>query len=264
MAGICCRSEIRDEAARRLRATETNAPKPWDLDADAPAEKSAPTASTALPQTTKKRSLAEQAMYEFSPEGLKKSVASGYLQNAANLASSIPAQVIGGLVGGARALFPGEQGVGAKWSEKVSNALTYQPVTKAAQDQAAAIAYPFEKANEGLGYVGEQVGGNAGRTIGENLIPVVSTVAPGPKMLRKARAAEEGKNANRFPVRDETTGATSYYAPEDVAWARKNPELLAAHEILRKYDIATDPSKTNPTNANLRRTTLLYSTYCRV
>ena len=206
------------------------------------------------PEPAPKPHLLQQAINSFKPY-------LGALETGVEMATSVPAQALGGYAGIAGSLLPGDQGQGAKWSENVANALTYRPMTKSGQDISAAVAYPFEKANEGLGYVGEKVGGDAGRTIGENLIPAVGTVVPGLPKARKATAnriqsvldfRENAKKESAFPVRDEATGEITYYRPEEVRYARENAPMIEAGQVAQDMGIKINPAKTNPTKENLR------------
>lgn len=206
------------------------------------------------PEPAPKPHLLQQAINSFKPYV-------GALETGAEMVTSIPAQALGGYAGIAGSMLPGEQGQGADWSQKVANALTYHPKTKSGQDISAAVAYPFEKANEGLGYVGEKVGGEAGRTVGENVIPVVSTVIPGLPKARKAAAnriqaaldnPQNVKNQSAFPVRDEATGEITYYRPEEVKYARDNAHLIEAGRLAQEMGIKVNPARTNPTKENVR------------
>ena len=168
----------------------------------------------------------------------------------ANLGTGTIGQAVGGLAGLAGAALPGPQGQGAAWSQKVSNALTYQPQTNAAQTALGGVGKGFEYANEKLGQAGEAVGGNVGRSIGENAIPVAMTVAPVPKLLRQARvaAALPPENMIPAPLSEGTPG--KFYAPQDVTVARNMAEKLRAHDLAQENKIATVPSETNPTRTN--------------
>jgi len=241
--------KIRDEASRRLRATETNQPKPWEMDADAPAEPAAP---TALPQAKKQMSPFAQGVVDLSPAKA--------LYGLAETGSQMVTGAAGQAIGGWRGISSLLRGEGLdKAVEKIrgtEDALTYQPHSAQGKQIAQAVAYPFEQFNEGAGKIGESVGGAGGRAIGENILPVAGTVLPAKPMLRQARAAAEAKNQFKFPVRDEATGAVTYYDPEKVGFARENAAKLEAHELARKHGIATDPYSTNPTRGNEIRTGL--------
>jgi hypothetical protein len=171
----------------------------------------------------------------------------GPLEAGAQMLSGAAAMPIAGVAGGVRAMFPGPEGVGAETVKDVSEALTYNPVTKAGRDVSAAVALPFEKANEGLGYVGGKVGGilgneAAGQVIGENLLPAAMTVLPAPKILRSARAAGERAAAAKQLALE--TGA------------RKNAAALDALTAAEQEGIATNPATTNPTLLNRTRQAL--------
>lgn len=198
---------------------------PWEID-DAP--KAKPAKKSALQRTL----------------DYARGAVVGPLEAGAQMLSGAAAMPIAGVAGGVRAMFPGPEGVGAETVKDVSEALTYQPVTKAGRDVSAAIALPFEKANEGLGYVGGKVGGilgneAAGQVIGENLLPAATTVLPAPKILRSARAA--GERAAAAKQLELETGA------------RRNAPVLDALAAAEKEGIATNPATTNPTLMNRTR-----------
>ena len=136
-------------------------------------------------------------------------------------------------------------------SEKVANALTYQPRNQAAKKALGLLGEGMEAANTKLGDVGEAVGGNAGRTIGENALPVAMTVAPVPKVAQSIRA---NPKFTAFPKSRPTAGFVSesgdVIPAKDVGYARENAPKLEAQEIAQKYGIVTDPSLTNPTTLN--------------
>ena len=94
-----------------------------------------------------------------------------------------------------------------------------------------------------------QVGGDAGRTIGENALPVALTVAPVPKVARSIRA---NPKFTAFPKSRPTAGFVSesgdVIPAKDVGYARENAPKLEAQEIAQKHGIVTDPSLTNPTS----------------
>jgi len=148
-------------------------------------------------------------------------------------------------------MFPGAPGVGAETSQKVAEALTYQPRNQAAKKAMSLLGEGMEAVNTKLGDIGENIAGNAGRTIGEAALPVALTVAPVPKV---ARAIRENPTFTAFPKsRPEAgfVGENGEVVPaKDVKFARENAAKLEAHEIAQKHGIVTDPSVTNPTRTN--------------
>jgi len=184
---------------------------------------------------------------------LKKGAANIYAapEVLTNLATGFAGQALGGYAGLAGSLLPGEQGQGAKWSEKVAHALTYEPRTDAAKYALGKVGEGFEYANTKVGDVGESVGGNAGRTIGESALPAMLAAAPLPKVVRNIRANPE---FTMLPKSRATAGFVSesgdVVPAKDVLYARENAPKLEAGELAQKHGIAIDPSLTNPTRLN--------------
>ena len=177
----------------------------------------------------------------------------------ANFATGALGQAVGGWAGIGASLLPGEEGQGARVSEKVAHALTYQPRNQAAKKALGLLGEGMEYVNTKLGDIGESISGNAGRTIFESALPVAMTVAPLPKVIKNIRANPEftalpksRKSQSGIPVRDETTGEITYYSPEEVRYARENAPLLEAGQLAQDMGIKINPARTNPTKQNLR------------
>lgn len=205
---------------------------PWKIDDTVTANVPWKIDDTVEPAPVLKKTLGQQFM-----EGI------GNISSApevvANLATGALGQAVGGLAGGVRAMLPGPEGVGAETSKQVSEALTYQPRNPAAKKALELVGKGFEYANEKLGDVGEVVGGNAGRTIGENALPVAMTVAPVPKLVKSFRA-------NPSLVLSEPKAP----APADIQTARELAPALDAAEVAKQHGIVTNPTRTNPTRMN--------------
>jgi len=169
----------------------------------------------------------------------------------ANLATGGLGQALGGYAGIAGSILPGPQGQGAEWSEKVANALTYQPRNQAAKKALGLLGEGMETVNTKLGDVGESVGGNAGRTIGESALPAMLAAAPLPKVVQNIRA---NPKFTMLPKSRATAGFVSesgdVVPAKDVLYARENAPKLEAGELAQKHGIAIDPSLTNPTRLN--------------
>lgn len=105
---------------------------------------------------------------------------------------------VGGLAGFADVIRGKSAEEATKTIQDIQQAMTYQPRTEAGKTLSQAIAYPFEKASEGLGWVGGKIGGAfgdeaAGEAIGESAIPVAATLlgarpamAVGSKLAKQA------------------------------------------------------------------------------
>ena len=83
-------------------------------------------------------------------------VGGGPAEALASMATGMVAQPVGGLAGLVGALLPGEPGQGAAVSEKVSNALTYKPRTKAGTNIAEVLGLPGALVNKAANAVGER------------------------------------------------------------------------------------------------------------
>ena len=120
---------------------------------------------------------------------MRGSASGGLIETGLGAITGLGASALGGLAGLAGTLIPGERGQGARVSRYIQEGLTYQPRTQQGQSMTAALALPFELATEGAGRIGEAIGGPAaGRTIGEAVPAVASTLLPAPKMLAAAKA----------------------------------------------------------------------------
>jgi hypothetical protein len=144
-------------------------------------------------------------------------IATGARECAFTLASGMAAAPIAGLAGLAGAALPGPEGQGARWSQGVQNALTYEPRSATGKAVSETVAAPLTLAGEYAGkagaYLGNKIGGAlggergalegeaAGRTIGEVAPAVAATVAGGVSALRarpgspKATEAEAASRA---------------------------------------------------------------------
>jgi hypothetical protein len=169
----------------------------------------------------------------------------------ASMGTGLVGQALGGYAGMLGAVLPGPEGQGAKWSENVANAMTYQPRNEAGKKALDLMGQGFEKVNEKLGDVGGAVGGEVGRSIGETALPVAMTLAPVPKV---ARAIRQNPTFTAFPKSRPEAGfvtpAGEAVPAKDVLFARQNQGRLAAHELAQKHGIVTNPAETNPTKKN--------------
>lgn len=169
----------------------------------------------------------------------------------ANLATSGLGQVAGGFHGLGTVLTGGGLDKAVENVQNTAGALTYQPRNQAAKKAVNLLGEGMEAANTKLGDVGEAVGGNAGRTIGESALPVALTVAPVPKLVKSFR---ENPALTAFPKSRPEAGFVddqgNVVPAKDVLYARQNAPKLEAHELAQKHGIVTDPSLTNPTRTN--------------
>ena len=165
---------------------------------------------------------------------MRGSASGGLIETGLGAITGLGASALGGLAGLAGTLIPGERGQGARVSRYVQEGLTYQPRTQQGQAMTAALALPFELATEGAGRVGEAIGGPAaGRTIGEAVPAVVSTLLPVPKML----AAAKTRGAQQAAQQMKTNIALSY----------ENAPQIEAAQTAQRLSLAVPPSISNPT-----------------
>jgi hypothetical protein len=192
------------------------------------------------------KSLGQQVLEGSNPLNVLRGVGETGMQ----MGSGMLAQAAGGLRGLGTLVTGGGLDEAVKKIRGTEEAMTYQPRSDYGKTLSNAVAYLPEKANEALGAAGEAVGGAGGRTIGENILPVATTVLGGRAAMRSARAAAERAPENMIPAPLSEGTPGKFYAPQDVATARNMAEKLRAHDIARKNDIATVPSETNPTLTN--------------
>lgn len=132
-----------------------------------------------------------------------------------SIGTGMVAPVAGGWAGLAGAVLPGPTGQGARWSEKVTDALTYQPRGKVAQNIVDVAAIPgevVEHVASKVGDHGEQVSPGLA-TIGKtsvHALPLLLGARAGtkqaPKLTPKQVAAAEARDAG-FTLTPEEMGA---------------------------------------------------------
>jgi hypothetical protein len=175
---------------------------------------------------------------------MRGSASGGLIETGLGAITGLGASALGGLAGLAGTLIPGERGQGARVSRYIQEGLTYQPRTQQGQAMTAALALPFELATEGAGRVGEAIGGPAaGRTIGEAVPAIVSTLLPAPKMLAAAKARGAQTAARQL----ETNIAQSY----------ENAPRIEAAQTANQLGISLNPAASNPTTPNKLKSVLL-------
>lgn len=165
---------------------------------------------------------------------MRGSASGGLIETGLGAVTGLGSSIVGGLAGIAGTLIPGERGQGARVSRYIQEKMTYQPRTQQGQAMTTALALPFELATEGAGRLGEVIGGPAaGRTIGEAVPAVASTLLPVPKMLTAAKARGTQQAARQM----ETNIALSY----------ENAPQIEAAQTAQRLNIALPPSISNPT-----------------
>lgn len=122
----------------------------------------------------------------------------GLVEAAMSLGSGMAGQVAGGLAGIAGTLLPGDQGQGARWTEGVSNAMTYQPRSEAGQRTIEGIAEPLQFIGEGLdafGGVVTDATGSPESGVAARVIPEAAMMAFGGLFRPRASAPTAARTA---------------------------------------------------------------------
>lgn len=171
--------------------------------------------------------------------------AKGVLELGAALGSAAVAGPVAGLAGIAGAVVPGPEGQGARMVERVSNALTYQPRTKEAQDAVGLVAAPFEylasKADQAGAATAEATGSPLlGAAVNTGIQALPMAAGPAFAAARPALAARGAKNLaasdalrEQNAVRDTTVNTAmdeGYVMPPSAnnpTWMNKKLESIA-------------------------------------
>lgn len=143
----------------------------------------------------------------------------GAIEGGLQLGSSMVAAPAAGLAGIAGALLPGEAGQGARWTEAVQQALTYQPRTESGQRTTAAVNAPFEwlsrQADRAGGAVAEATDSplaGAAVNTGIQMLPAAAFHVAG-----RARPAPRGANPRIEPTISEPEAAARTYVADRTA-----------------------------------------------
>ena len=180
---------------------------------------------------------------------------------ALSLVSGLGTQISGGLSGLATTgynlatgkSFDEAAGAGADVARNTMN-LARQPHTAEGQAAQHVVTYLPEKATEGWrkigGAVGEAVNGEKGRIAGEELggagMQSLMAVAPGPSMLKQARAAAANK-----PITPAEAAATypDRQTPTQIKQAVDNAASVEAAQASQKYGVALDLTQLDKSTA---------------
>lgn len=112
--------------------------------------------ASALRQTSAQAPVAEAAPQKGGLLG----ELGGIGETALSMGTGMVGSAVGGLAGIAGSVLPGEQGQGARWTEGVQNALTYQPRTEEGQRDSGLLAKPFELLDKGATWLGDPTEAN--------------------------------------------------------------------------------------------------------
>jgi len=119
-----------------------------EYDVDAPDEKTAWQWANAMH--------AKSQVQPESPTSARNLLGAAVEPNLSMLSGAVSGP-ISGLAGIAGAVLPGDAGQGARWTEGVQRALTYQPRTEGGKTATEAISYPFRQLGQGADFLGEKV-----------------------------------------------------------------------------------------------------------
>ena len=168
------------------------------------------------------------------------------------MSSGLGGQISGGLSGLGSLIAGRGLEESANTVRSVQDTLSYKPKTDLGEGLMTAISYPFEKGMEatkaGGGAIGEKIAGESGRlvgeAIGEQVIPVVSTLAGGYGALKNARTS--ATNAKQVAIDKSINDAA---------------RIDAAKLAVEKYGLSLDPVVSNPTKLNAIRATAVGQDY---
>lgn len=175
--------------------------------------------SAVIAQISGQQSPQQQAQGDGRPVG---DLSTAVSEPLAAIGSGAIATPLAGLAGIAGTLLPGEQGQGARWTEAVQGALTYQPRSKAGQAVTDAISYPFEKLAEGTDWVGAK----SAELTGSPLIgaAVKTALDAAPALAARRGTVKHGNSASRSPGSAAEKGKAT--APDDAPAPAKRPAGL--------------------------------------
>lgn len=129
----------------------------------------------------------------------------------ANLASGMVAAPLSGLAGIAGSVLPGPPGQGARWTQGVGNALTYQPRTAMGEATVNTIAKPFELLHQGGQAAGQFAQDRLGfEPAGATAVQTAVETLPGLALQARAGRAQTPQTAaaqSLNEVRDATYNA---------------------------------------------------------
>lgn len=109
-------------------------------------------------------------------------------ETALGVGSSMLGTALGGIAGLAGTVIPGEQGQGARWSQKVQDAMAYGPRTKSAQTMMEVIGLP----GQAISHVADKVG-DRGAEVSPALGTIGKTSVEALPLLLGARALGKAK-----------------------------------------------------------------------
>ena len=177
------------------------------------------------------------------------------LDAALNLGTGMAAQAYGGLKSLGTLATGGTLDQATKDVEEAAQDYTWQPRGKAGEAVAHAMTLPIEYATKGaqwgLGGVGELVGGEKGRDIGELIggigVPIAATILGGRAALKAAPGWQTAaQDAFQKAKAQRTMEAQAVKYPES---AMQGPKLDAAYKA-QEYGISVNPYEVSPTRKN--------------
>lgn len=164
---------------------------------------------------------------------INKSGSAGLVDTGLALGTGAVAAPLSGLAGIAGTLLPGKQGQGARWTENVQNALSYEPRTDIGKGLTKAIAYPFQKLAEGADVAGAaSAEGTNSPLVGAGVNTALQSV---PMVLGRVGGAGRAVAASEAKA---------------AAMRLKNAPADAATTAAKEAGFALPPSQVNPSMLN--------------
>lgn len=177
----------------------------------------------------------------------------GLGETALQMGSGAISQAFGGVRGLVELATGGSVDDATRLIKEYEEAGTYRPRLAHGKLASKLVAAPMEVASEGAGWAGEQIGGDAGRAIGEVVPAMAATVAGGVPAFRAGSKMGPSGPALRRTL-ESTKRAVSGEPPiptaAQISESRLNAPQIEAANVARKHGIAIDPGVANPTIKN--------------
>lgn len=175
----------------------------------------------------------EQAKADPVMAAINKSGSAGLADAGLALGSGAIAGPLSGLAGIAGTILPGAPGQGARWVNKVQDALTYQPRTEIGQGITKAVTYPFQKLAEGADAAGAATADKTkSPLLGAGVNMALQSV---PMVLGRAGGG---------------AGAVEASAARAAALKLKSAPAAAAATAAKEAGLSLPPSQVNPSMLN--------------
>lgn len=177
--------------------------------------------------------LADEAKPDPIKTAINKSGTAGLVDAGLALGSGAIAAPVSGLAGIAGTLLPGKPGQGARWTENVQDAMSYEPKTEIGQGITKAVSYPFQKLAEGADIAGSATAeGTKSPLLGAGVNTALQSV---PMVLGRVGAGAKAVEASTARA---------------AALKLKNAQTDAAMIAAKKAGLSLPPSQVNPSLLN--------------